>query len=275
MKDWLDYLHRIRQAEIAGVFGNCPRRAFSVGLEVGAGDGYQSALLAEYVDRLIASDWDIRGMRKRQSERIEVCECDAEDVGRRFRGMRFDLVFSSNVLEHLPDPRAALRGMHELLTDDGLMVHILPNPFWKLCDFALFWPMMMARAWRRICRNRAPALLERETEITPANNPKVRARARRGWRKLWPGPHGAYRGHLEELLAFRKRRWERDFELAGFRVICVIKGPVCSGAGLGWDGLRLVLEQSGLASEYAYVAVKGGRTSRYEAYFCTARGESR
>ena len=52
----------------------------------------------------------------------------------------FDIVFSSNLLEHLPDPSVVLRGVHRLLKDDGITVHIMPGPFWKLCQMALYHP---------------------------------------------------------------------------------------------------------------------------------------
>jgi hypothetical protein len=50
-------------------------------------------------------------------------------------------------------------------------------------------------------------------------------------------------------------------------VVRILRGPVCSGHGLGWEGLRRALERSGLTGEYVYVATKQGRRSPYEKYF--------
>jgi SAM-dependent methyltransferase len=43
----------------------------------------------------------------------------------------FDLIFSWDVLEHLHDPKEALKNMHNLLNDDGIAIHEY-NPFFSL-----------------------------------------------------------------------------------------------------------------------------------------------
>ena len=40
---------------------------------------------------------------------------------------RFDVIFSVNVLEHIPDLEGALRGMANVLAPGGTMVHFCPN----------------------------------------------------------------------------------------------------------------------------------------------------
>ena len=42
---------------------------------------------------------------------------------------------------------------------------------------------------------------------------------------------------------------------AGFQVVKVVKGPVASGYGFGFDGLRSFLEKLGFCSEYMFVTV--------------------
>jgi len=267
MTDWLTYLHWIRKREIQEIFYKCPLRVFPVGLELGAGDGYQSSLLGAYVKHLLATDWDVSLLLERQTEALEVYQCDAEAVAETFAPASFDLVFSSNMMEHLPNPSAALRGIHSVLKEDGLSIHLMPNPLWKVADFSLFWPDMIARKLRRFADPRDESSRYEHVLMRPKNNPKTCPESAAGQRRFWPRPHGAYRGHVQELWAFRKTRWLQEFERAGFRVVCVIKGPLCSGYGLGWDRPRRILERLGLTSEYAYVAVKRGRKSPYVHYF--------
>ena len=40
---------------------------------------------------------------------------------------RFDVVFSANVLEHVPDPISALARMHSVLVEGGVQRHVCPN----------------------------------------------------------------------------------------------------------------------------------------------------
>jgi len=106
-------------------------------------------------------------------------------------------------------------------------------------------------------------------EIQIGNNPKFESQRRYSViRKLiWPIPHGASDGNIREFIAWRKKRWLGVFNRSGFSVIKIIKGPVNSGYGFGFDRLRSFLERAGLTSEYIYVAIKKGRQCPYANYF--------
>jgi hypothetical protein len=75
----------------------------------------------------------------------------------------------------------------------------------------------------------------------------------------------------QEFAAFSRRRWRREFERAGFRIVAILKGPVSSGYGFGLDRLRRMLEWCGVATELVYVATKDGCTSPFEQFFSRAR----
>lgn len=52
--------------------------------------------------------------------------CGAEELNAAQFGL-FDLIYSTNVLEHIPDLSGAFRGMASVLERDGRMVHLCPN----------------------------------------------------------------------------------------------------------------------------------------------------
>jgi len=89
---------------------------------------------------------------------------------------------------------------------------------------------------------------------------------------LVPEPHGVSRSHVEEFSAFSRRRWKAEFERANFEIIAILKGPVASGYGFGFEGLRRFLERLGVTSEYIYVARKRGAASPYARYFVNGSG---
>jgi SAM-dependent methyltransferase len=197
--------------------------------------------------------------------------CDAERVDALFAPRTFDLVFSSNMLEHLPDARAAVAAMGRVLADDGVAIHVVPSPFWKFCHLTGFYPnAVLSRVERWTERGKAP----RSSAAPDAwdNNPKTAGR-RYGYvrRLLWPVPHGISQGNFAEFAAFAPARWRSLFESAGYRVAAQIAGPVSSGYGFGLDGPRRLLERLGFASEYAYVMIKAGSTSPHLAAFTAAQ----
>lgn len=281
--DWFQWLHGCRSREIALIFGGCPDGLFETGLELGAGDGFQSGLLLKYVRRLTATDIAPSILRLPAHDGVEYQVLDAEEVGDRFPPSSFDLVFSSNLLEHLPALERALSGIFQVLKDDGVMIHVVPSPFWKLCGLLLYFPnhvillleQVLARGGGRVLagkvRRRMPSKAEgAPPPMEPDNNPKSQKRPH-GFLYRWfvPETHGVSSGHLEEFRAFRKSRWIAQFQQAGFRVAAVKKGPVASGYGFGLDTLRRWLERLGFTSEYIYILTKEGRECPYGRYLWT------
>ena len=278
--DWLTYLHNLRRREIEMIFGRCPTPCFVRGLELGAGDGFQSGMLVRYVASLVVTDVYPEILQRANTEAITHRVCDAEQVGDIFAAGEFDLVFSSNMLEHLPHPMRALLGMYRILHDDGLAVHVIPSPFWKLCQLIGFYPnAVVSRLERYTARwARAEGTIQPEQRNTNGitasewdRNPKSEGRRYRYLRRLlWATPHGAASSNLEELRAFSPALWRRQFVEAGFTVAQTLRGPVSSGYGFGLDGLRDLLENWGLASEYVYVTHKTGHSSKNLAYIGAA-----
>ena len=260
--DWQPYLRELRRREIELIFGRCPQYAFPHGLELGAGDGFQSTLLARYVGQLVATDFRPQITRRSACPNITFATCDAERVDEQFPAASFDLVFSSNMMEHLPDPARALAGMAAVLRDDGVAVHVIPSPFWKFCHLAGFYPdAVLARLNRYQQRGRgAQPAGEPAGEAAWDNNPKL-AVAPRPYlaRLLWPAAHGASGSNLAEFRLFSRQHWVAQFESAGFRVVQAVPGPVSSGYGFGWNHARAGLERAGVASEYAYITIRAGR----------------
>ncbi len=275
--DWLPLLHRFRRREIEIVFAGCPGKAFATGLELGAGDGFQSRLLTRWVSNLTSTDYDSGVLSNPPDASITWAVCDAEEVDRAFPNKRFDLVCSSNLLEHLPDPSKALRAIRAVLADDGITIHVVPGPFWKTTHLLLHVPNRAILILERLLRPGALAAVGRKlsgagpgtAETAPRNNNPKTPRPRRGAvaRFFVPEPHGVSRGNLRELFAFRRSRWVRELRHAGFELVAVRKGPVATGYGFGLDRLRGLLETLGLASEFVYVARVRGASSRHAAFW--------
>jgi len=62
--DWTKYLHTIRKKEVDTVFSLLPQTHFVSGLEIGAGDGFQTTLLASHIERLVSSDLNFNRIKE-------------------------------------------------------------------------------------------------------------------------------------------------------------------------------------------------------------------
>ncbi len=275
--DFAVYISDLRHQEFAMIFGACPADLFDRALELGAGwRAIHSTLLATRARHVLSTDFKDAILEHTPSERIAYRVCDAEHVGDVFAPQSFDLIFSSNLLEHLPDLQGTLRGIHDVLTDDGITIHVMPSRFFKVLDMLGYLPRQVAYVVEGVTKPGGLGKLRKRLRGTAAstgpssgeNNLKLTPRRRSLVQKLvWPLPHGISATHRDEWAAFGVQRWKQAFAQNGFTVVAVRKGPVSSGHGFGLTRIRAVLERLGFTSEYAYIAVKSGHDSPYAAYF--------
>jgi len=279
--NWTNYIHNLREKEFRLISNKFPnKRLFNEGLEIGAGDGFLSLLLSQYVQHLICTDYNPDRLKIRSKKSIEVKICDAEIIEKYFKRGQFDLILSSNLLEHLPCIQSALNGIHEILKDDGITIHVMPNSLWKIIQIFLFYPdriitlvekiteKSLKKNLNSICATFHNNRIGKQEFQLLGNNPKVKRKTYSYPRNLlWPIPHGAYKSNIEEFFKYTKRRWLDEFKRANFNVIKVIPGPFSSGYGLGFEKLRKKMEQANICSEYIYIAEKEGVRSKYSYFF--------
>lgn len=264
MRAWPEIRRKIRRREIELIFGGYPDKYFGRGLELGAGDGFQATVLSRYVGELYSTDLNLIRLKARNTPGIQYLICDAQRADRVFRPNSFNLVFSSNLLEHLASPQLTLQGIFNVLVDGGVSISVMPSPFMKLMWLAFFYPNKIARGVelvldpdqrRDLVRRRRAGRFSADEDYVLSNNPHGRQ-----WgfirRQLWPIPHGAYNSNVEEFVQFRKKRWTELIEEAGLSVVRVIRMPVTTGYRVDWRPFLSLLEKIGLASAYAFIATK-------------------
>ena len=268
----ISLMHRAREQEISIIFEHTPERAFAAGLELGAGDCYQSQFLKRYVGELTCSDLDDR-LLDRRDPGIRYMQCDAEQVDRVFAARTFDLVFSSNMLTHTPDQHAVLTGVAKILAEQGVLIIVAPSPLWKIFKLAAFYPRLALNLPGRLLRKLnkpQPAVAEPEIQGQAAsskaeNNLKAIKTYSRFRKLLFPIPIGIYSSNTAEILGSRKHIWVEKFRRAGWELISIKNGPfICGDLS---RRLNDVLAKLGLSTEYIYVVKKAGQSSRFEGLF--------
>jgi SAM-dependent methyltransferase len=274
---WRPYYDGLRQREFVTIFSGCPAKVFRAALELGAGRGLQTRLLTQAAATIISTDLNPNILDNEPTPSIQYAICDAETVASQFATAQFDLVYSSNLLEHVPNVQTALQGLHQVLRDDGIMIHVMPSPFWKLCHVCFYLPNQAIIFLEKVTEPGGLQKLARKIrgvkdQSAPqqrfGNNPKTQRKPRSlVHRLLLPKPHGVSENNLKELYAFSMKRWQQEFTRANLKVVKVKKGPVFSGYSFGLNHVRRILEDLGFTSEYIYIVVKDGHDSPYQQYF--------
>ena len=189
----------VRSSEVEIVLSALENRRFNRALEIGAGDGLQSEVLAARCETLVCTDvdrqqWD-NGERWSSPDNVSFILMDVTDLSR-FADDSFDLVYSSNVLEHIEDVDRCIHETHRVLKPSGIGVHSVPSRFWKLFN-SLY----------RLARCRMPKI------------------------------HGVQSTNWQEFVSWGLADWIRKFEGAGFAIERIYGMPFYFGASGRYSAL--------------------------------------
>ena len=108
-------------------------------LDFGFGDGFQSHFFKK--KKFNVSAIDINKNEEISKNSINFLVYDGKQIP--LDDKKFDIVFSSNVLEHLTNLDQIQREIYRVLKDDGFCIHILPSSSWRfwtiLSSFLKYW----------------------------------------------------------------------------------------------------------------------------------------
>ncbi len=124
--DEMEFRSDIRTHELNQFIDFLPRSGRI--LEIGAGTGWQSMLLSKKGYRVHAID--VPGSVYAQNRVWPVKDYDGVIIP--WEDSYFDCVFSSYALEHIPEQLSFQREILRVLKPEGLAVHVIPSPFWRV-----------------------------------------------------------------------------------------------------------------------------------------------
>lgn len=173
-KKTLAHLESIRQFELEFSLPVFPNRGKV--LEIGAGTGWQSKKLQELGFDVHAVDLD--GSNYKGDRIFPVTDYDGHNIP--FSDSTFDIVFSSNVMEHIPHISDFQAEIQRVLKPNGCVIHVVPSSAWRI------WTSLSCflRTWRI------------------------------------PEIHGEHANNLlAEVFVFRKIFWKQLFEETGWHIV--------------------------------------------------------
>jgi len=199
----LEHLRRVRNYELARALPLfAPQSKI---LEIGAGSGWQAQTLAEKGFAIAAID--LAGSAGTAPREFPVMRYDGRKIP--FPDAHFDMIFSSNVLEHIPHLDSFHAEMKRVLKPQGQAVHFLPSASWRFWTTLSYYAYVLKRIWAR----RGPG-----SELDGAG-PATSQTPRRSLRHaVLPPRHGERGNFLTEMFWFSQSRWHNHFRAHGWKV---------------------------------------------------------
>lgn len=207
-----DFLRLIRTHELESAIRCFPpphdgavRRTL---LEIGAGTGQQAQMLASRGYDVTAID--LPSSHYHDQRVFQVIDYDGRSIPCATGSL--DIVFSSNVLEHVSEIDSFLDETARVMKDDGVAIHILPTSScrnWSLPAHYL-WAARRLMALRSL---RTPVLPEQERSV-----PKRPSGMSQWMTTLFPPKHGERGTAFTESIYYSQSWWRNRFTAHGFNV---------------------------------------------------------
>jgi SAM-dependent methyltransferase len=253
MIDFKEYIHDLRTKSIEEIKPYIERSNVKLGLEVGAGDGFQSRLLVNYLEKLVVTEYSQERLEQIPNEKIKYYICDAEKLEDQLAFSSFDIIFSSHLLEHLPHAERFIVSCNKLIAEDGAIIHVVPSNWYAFFRLLFWYPAILVRFKRKLARKKSFNLLSKPESITN-NNLKTSYKPRiKLFEYLFPRAHGVSENVFKEYLSMRKKSWTKLFTENGLKVERIMKGSCFSGYGFGFEKSKRLLSRIGMACEYIYI----------------------
>ena len=191
-------------------------------LEIGAGSGWQSQKLSENGHSVEAIDIDNSSYSK---IRIwPVTNYDGKHIP--FPDDHFDIVFTSNVLEHVPHVIAFQHEIKRVLKSDGISVNIVPSGSWRFWTNVAHYAFIIKTIKNIIIKQLAPSTSENscnEAETVVKTNHLSKTQHLRRLAHLFRGMalahrHGEIGTVLTELYYFSRYRWVNMFTITDWKI---------------------------------------------------------
>lgn len=220
-----EYLRALRVLELREVLPLIPRiggeRRLKI-LEIGAGAGYQTEAFRSHGYDVVPVD--IPQSNYRTDRIVDVIEYNGHQLP--FDDDSFDLIYSSNVLEHVEHLALLQKEIARVLRKEGVAIHVLPSAIWRFWTNVTHYLALSKRLcrvfWFRFCRSEtkkdsAPKFPDPDSrgQTSPQSTFHLFAS------NFFPMRHGETGSAVTELYLFSRVGWIRLFKRHGWLIKAV------------------------------------------------------
>lgn len=139
-----------------------------------------------------------------------------------------DVIFSSNVLEHLEYPLEYIKVFNSKLNEMGVQIHVMPTHFWKFYNSLFYYPKVIEFILKKVFGRSSKK----------KSGPDYKAKQKIGNKKesrLFIGRHGARGTTFSEFVLFNPKSWcelldSQGIQYEDYRIPLVYSGHNILGA---------------------------------------------
>ena len=244
----VEFLNKLREDELAQIAAQIAPRSRI--LEIGGGTGVQAAALQRMGHQVVSVD--VHSSPYRDSRVFPIVDYDGRSLP--FPNGSFDVVMSSNVLEHILDLDAALVEFARVLVPGGRQIHLMPTGIWRFWTTVTGYVELISRlaelGWRTF-----PKLASKHAVSAVLSGIKQALRLFLSYGV--PRRHGERGNAFTELYSFSRLAWTRCFRSRGLVVEEVQAG------GLFYTGYMCLGERLPLSKRRELAGILGSACVLY------------
>lgn len=227
------YIHTIRQADFDVLVNRAEQYIINKdALEIGSGTGYQLSILKKICRSAKGIDLKSGPYSDHQAE--DILEYDGRNIP--FFNQTFDIIFSSNVLEHVDQLDEFHEEMKRVLKSGGVAIHIIPSHHWRLWSVLTFYPALILNIYERLVHKNKDSKgfgvgsSQKSIEATESKNLKSKILLDKVWARCIPHRHGERGNVVTEMRYFHPSWWKREFTVHAWNLVeCYPTGIFHSG----------------------------------------------
>jgi len=172
-------------------------------LEIGGQNGWQAHLLEKKGHNVTSID---TSPLDNNSSFSPVLKYNGHNIP--FKDSTFDIVFSSNVLEHIPHLEDFEKEILRVLKPNGQAIHVLPTSSWRIWT-SLTHPFRVLHALKNRLYNSHKTSSQSNTDNSTHHL----------WRYIfWPNRHGEKGNSFSEIYWFSQSAWTQHFKKTGWHI---------------------------------------------------------
>ncbi|SFM20523.1 class I SAM-dependent methyltransferase [Halopseudomonas yangmingensis] len=194
-------------------------------LELGAGTGVQASRLSALGYKVSALE--VQGSSYREVRCFDIVEYDGVHIP--FPDQSQDVIFSSNVLEHIVELDQVLNETYRVLSHNGVCIHLVPTSSCRAWTLLAHYVWLIRRAIQKLLATRSSLAAKEDVPRMPDST--------RAW--FWtliPMRHGERGNTVTEIYYYSRHFWSKKFKDAGFEIIKIDSNSIfytmANGLGL-------------------------------------------